>query len=124
MISFFRLLIINFFLGGICLTSPLEHVPPWSPSACRVGRVLTVKSALPLSFCFKLSNTEKFWAPLPGADTEVGRGQLSREESCLEAAVSIGGRERMLESREGFFSCLVSSRGGTATISPVSRLER
>ena len=56
--------------------------------------------------------------------TEVECLELSREESCLEAAVSIGGRERMLECREGFFSCLVSSRGGTATISPVSRLER
>ena len=123
MISFFLLLIINFFLTGICLTSPLEHVPPWSPSVCRVGRVLTVKSALPLSFCFKLSNTEKFWAPPPGADTEVERGQLSSEESCREAAVSMGGRARMEDSREGFGSCLVRRRGGTATSSPLSRLE-
>ena len=124
MISFFLLLIINFFLAGICLTSPLEHVPPWSPSVCGLGRVLPVKPAPPLSFCFKLSNTEKLWAVLPGADTEVECLQLSREESCLEAAVSIGGRARMLESREGFFSCLIRRRGGTATISPVSRLER
>ena len=123
MISFFLLLIINFFLRGICLTSPLEHDPPWSPSVCRLGRVLTVKSALPLGFCFKLSNTEKFGAGAPGA-AEVECLELSSEESCLEAAVSIGGRERMLESREGFLSCLVRRRGGTATISPVSRLEK
>ena len=54
---------------------------------------------------------------LPGAGEE-----LRREDNCLEAAVSMGGLARMLDSKEGFLSRLMSSLGGTASISPASRL--